>query len=63
MGGTPSTQTASLGTPRPAFRSLGLGHRLLDDEYGSFVGRAVQAVEDRTECFDDHFPCRRGGGL
>ncbi len=44
-----------------ACSSLGLEHRLLNDEYRSLIERAIETVKDRTEAFDDHHPCRRKG--
>ncbi len=44
-----------------ACRSLGLEHRLLNDEYKSLIERAIQAVKDRTEAFNDNYSCRRSG--
>ncbi len=42
-----------------ACRWLGLEHRILIREYRNLIERAIQMVKDRTEAFDDHFPCRR----
>ncbi len=44
-----------------ACKALSLEHRLLNDEYKSLIERAIQAVKDRTEAFDDNHPCRRRG--
>ena len=39
--------------------SLGLEHRIYDAVRGNLMERFVQYVKDRTEVFDDYFPCRR----
>ncbi len=44
-----------------ACRSLSLEHRLLNGEYRSLIERAVQTVKDRTENFDDNYPCGKRG--
>jgi len=44
-----------------ACRSLGLEHRLFNDEYRSLIKRAIQAVKDRTEAFGDNYPCKKRG--
>ena len=42
-----------------ACRSLGLEHHLYDVLRGNLMERLIQYVKDRTECFDDYFPCRK----
>jgi putative transposase len=42
-----------------ACRSLELEHRIYDAVRGNLMERFVQYVKDRTEVFDDYFPCRR----
>jgi len=42
-----------------ACRSLGLEHHIYDQLRGNLMERFVQYVKDRTEEFDDYFPCRR----
>ncbi|MEM4311554.1 MAG: hypothetical protein QXX95_04125 [Nitrososphaerales archaeon] len=42
-----------------ACKSLGLEHRLLYEDYKSFIERAIQYFKDRTESFDDCYPCRK----
>ena len=42
-----------------ACRSLGLEHHIYDYLRGNLMERFVQYVKDRTECFDDYFPCRK----
>ena len=33
-------------------------HSLFDKEEKSLIERTMQYIKDRTECFDDYFPCR-----
>ena len=40
-----------------ACRSLGLEHQVYDAVRGNLMERFVQYVKDRTEGFDDYFPC------
>jgi putative transposase len=40
-----------------ACRTLGLQHRLHSPYEKSIIERAMQYVKDRTECFDDYYPC------
>jgi len=40
-------------------RSLGLEHRIYDYLRSNLMERFIQYVKDRTECFDDYFPCRK----
>ncbi len=42
-----------------ACHSLGLEHHVYDAVRGNLMERFVQYVKDRTEGFDDYFPCRR----
>ena len=42
-----------------ACSSLGLKHRLHTSFVKSIVERAMEYVKDRTECFDDYYPCRK----
>jgi hypothetical protein len=40
----------------PAFKA----NEYLHSSYGkSIIERTIQYVKDRTECFDDYFPCRK----
>jgi putative transposase len=39
-------------------KCLGLKHQIYDTELKNVMKRFVQQIKDRTECFDDHFPCR-----
>jgi putative transposase len=41
-----------------ACKFLKLEHRLHTLEK-SIIERTIQYVKDRTECFDDYFPCRK----
>ena len=41
-----------------ACTSLGIQHRLHTPFEKSLIERAVQYFKDRTECFDDYYPCR-----
>jgi putative transposase len=41
-----------------ACRFLGLEHHLHSSIEKSLIERTMQYVKDRTECFDDCFPCR-----
>jgi putative transposase len=42
-----------------ACRFLNLKHHLHFTLEKSPIERTVQYIKDRTECFDDHFPCRK----
>jgi putative transposase len=46
-----------------AFVSLGLKHRLHSSYEKSIVERAIEYLKDRTEAFDDYFPCIIRNGL
>jgi putative transposase len=39
--------------------SLGLEHRLHSSYEKSLIERAVQSIKDRTEGFDDYYPCMK----
>ena len=39
-------------------RLLGLEHHLHCSMEKSLIERTMQYIKDRTECFDDYFPCR-----
>jgi len=43
-----------------ACRSLGVEHHIYDAVRGNLMERFVQYVKDRTEGFDDYFPCLKG---
>jgi putative transposase len=42
-----------------ACRFLGLHHHIHSPYEKSIIERTVQYIKDRTECFDDYFPCRK----
>ncbi len=39
--------------------SLGLKHRLHSPFKKSIIERAIECLKDRTENFDDYYPCRK----
>ena len=41
-----------------ACRFLKLNHHIHSPLEKSLVERTIQYIKDRTECFDDYFPCR-----
>jgi putative transposase len=48
------------GTWHPqACKFLKLEHHLHSSFEKSIIERTIQYVKDRTECFDDYFPCRK----
>ena len=42
-----------------ACKWLGLKHEVYGNRLKNLIERFVQQIKDRTECFDDHFPCRK----
>jgi putative transposase len=42
-----------------ACKWLRLQHQVYGTELKNLMERFIQQVKDRTECFDDHFPCRK----
>jgi putative transposase len=42
-----------------ACKFLKLEHHLHSTFEKSIIERTIQYVKDRTECFDDYFPCRK----
>ena len=42
-----------------ACRWLRLSHQMYGTELKNIMERFIQYIKDRTECFDDHFPCRK----
>jgi putative transposase len=42
-----------------ACRFLSLSHHIHSPFEKSLIERTVQYIKDRTECFDDYFPCKR----
>ncbi len=41
-----------------ACKWLRLKHQVYGTELKNIMERFIQKIKDRTECFDDHFPCR-----
>jgi putative transposase len=41
-----------------ACKWLRLKHQVYGNELKNKIERFIQKIKDRTECFDDHFPCR-----
>jgi putative transposase len=41
-----------------ACRWLRIKHIVYDDNCKNIMERAIQYIKDRTECFDDYFPCK-----
>jgi len=44
-----------------ACRWLRLEHTVYGTELKNIMERFIQHIKDRTECFDDHFPCTKQG--
>ena len=44
--------------PTMTCRFLGLEHHIHSSWEKSLIERTMQYIKDRTECFDDYFPCR-----
>jgi putative transposase len=42
-----------------ACKFLKIEHHLHSSNGKSIIERTIQYVKDRTECFDDYFPCRK----
>lgn len=42
-----------------ACRWLRLPHQMCGTELKNVMERYIQNIQDRTECFDDHFTCRK----
>ena len=42
-----------------ACQFLKLGHHVHTSFEKSIIERTMQYIKDRTECFDDYFPCRK----
>jgi putative transposase len=42
-----------------ACRFLNLKHHLHSSYEKSIIERTMQFIKDRTECFDDYFPCKK----
>jgi len=41
-----------------ACRWLRIKHHVYDQEDKNVMERSIQYIKDRTECFDDNFPCK-----
>jgi putative transposase len=55
-----SVSTDGGGTWYPqACKFLKLEHHIHSSFEKSIIERTMQYVKDRTECFDDYFPCKR----
>jgi putative transposase len=44
--------------PPQACRFLKLTHHIHSSFEKSIIERAMQYIKDKTECFDDYFPCK-----
>jgi putative transposase len=56
------TAYSDAGTPYPeAFLILVLKHLLHSPYEKSIVERTIEYLKDRTEAFDDYYPCMRAG--
>ena len=42
-----------------ACKWLRLQHHVYGTELKNIMERFIEQIKDRTECFDDHFPCRK----
>jgi len=42
-----------------ACKFLKLKHNIHSSNEKSLIERTIQYIKDRTECFDDYFPCRK----
>ena len=51
-------QTVPISIIQPVDRWLRLTPRICGNELKNIMERFIQYIKDRTECFDDHFPCR-----
>ena len=57
--GKRSVSTTDGGTWYPmACRFLKLKHHIHSSHEKSLIERKMQYIKDRTECFDDYFPCK-----
>src|SRR3712207_413323 len=45
-----------------AYKFLKIKHHIHSSYERSIIERTIQYVKDRTECFDDYFPCRKEKG-
>ena len=54
-----STDGGGTWYPPQACKFLNLHHHLHSSYEKSLIERTMQCIKDKTECFDDYFPCRR----
>ena len=60
MVGSLFLQMVPIGTIQPVDRWLRLPHQMYGTELKNMMmERFIQYIKDRTECFDDHFPCKK----
>ena len=59
MAGSLFLQMVPIGIIQLVDRWLRLPHRMYGTEMKNIMERFIQHIKDRTECFDDHFPCRK----
>ena len=45
-----------------ACKFLKIKHHIHSSYERSIIERTIQYIKDRTECFDDYFPCRKEKG-
>jgi putative transposase len=56
-GPHPVSIAAGTWYPHQAYRFLNLNHHLHSFYQKSIIERTIQYIKDRTEYFDDYFPC------
>jgi len=54
----PYSQMVLDGIWMDACKWLRIKHQVYATELKNIMERFIQKIKDRTECFDDHFPCR-----
>ena len=54
-----STDTACMCCHPQACRFLKIKHHLHSSSEKSIIERTIQSIKDRTESFDDYFPCTK----
>ena len=54
-----STDDGSTWYPPQACKFLKLKHHIHSSYEKSIIERTMQYIKDRTECFDDYFPCKK----
>ena len=54
-----STDGGGTWYPQQACQFLKLPHHIHSSYEKSIIERTMEYVKDRTECFDDYFPCKR----